>query len=337
TIAAGNGGSLILDNGPNPATITDAGGTHFITAPVTLNTSVTLDVQNVGNSLTLSGPISGAGGVTSTGNGTVVLSGNNSYAGSTSVTGGTLIVASAAALPSATALTVGNGSSRATMQLANGIGQASVSSLTINSGATLDITNNALAINYVAGSSPAATIRQYLAEGYDGDTWLGFGITSSTAAGNPGLYSVGYADGNADAGTAAGPNQVLVKFTLAGDANLDGTVNFADLLVVAQNFNHALDTHGNPIDWADGDFNYDGVVNFADLLLVAQNFNQTLGAGQLEQLPGSFSAAWNLALADIRQTQSDNVPEPAMGAVLGVGAAGLLTYRRRRAEQRGHL
>ena len=100
-------------------------------------------------------------------------------------------------------------------------------------------------------------------------------------------------------------------------------------LVVAQNFNHTLDTHGNPIDWADGDFNYDGKVNFADLLLVAQNFNRTLSAGQLEQLPGSFSAAWNLALADVQQTNTNNVPEPASAALLAA-SAGLLLRRRKR-------
>ena len=109
-----------------------------------------------------------------------------------------------------------------------------------------------------------------------------------------------------DQGTPAGTNQIVIENTLAGDANLDGTVNFADLLVVAQNFNHALDTHGNPIDWADGDFNYDGSVNFADLLLVAQNFNKQLSAGQLDQLPGSFDAAWNLALADVQAADANN-------------------------------
>jgi hypothetical protein len=132
-----------------------------------------------------------------------------------------------------------------------------------------------------------------------------------------------------DQGTAAGPNQILVEYTLAGDANLDGTVNFADLLVVAQNFNHTLDTHGNPMDWADGDFNYDGKVNFADLLIVAQNFNQTLSAGQLEQLPGSFRAAWNLALAEVQASESNNVPEPASVGILGIAGVSLLARRRR--------
>jgi hypothetical protein len=204
-----------------------------------------------------------------------------------------------------------------------------VNTLVINAGGQLDLTGTSLAVNYTPGNDPAATIRGYLTTGYNGDTWTGPGIVSSTAAGNTGLYAVGYADGNVDQGTAAAANQVLVEFTLAGDANLDGTVNFADLLVVAQNFNHALDTHGNAIDWADGDFNYDGVVNFADLLLIAQNFNKQLTAGQLDQLPGSFAADWQLAEAEVAASQTNNVPEPAGMGLLALMAA-TLTARLRR-------
>jgi hypothetical protein len=203
--------------------------------------------------------------------------------------------------------------------------------LIVNPGATFDITDNALAINFgTAANDPAASIRSYLQSGYNGGTWLGSGIDSSAVGSNVGLYSVGYADGSVDQGTPAGPDQFLIKFTLAGDANLDGTVNFADLLVVAQNFNHTLDTHGQPMDWADGDFNYDGNVNFADLLLVAQNFNKQLSAAQLEQLPGSFSAAWNLALAEVQSSESNNVPEPAAASLLALGAAGMPARRRRK-------
>jgi hypothetical protein len=164
--------------------------------------------------------------------------------------------------------------------------------LTIDSGGTLDIQNNTLTINFASSASdPLATIQGYLKSGYDGDTWMGTGIISSTAQTDPGLYSIGYADGNIDTGTPAGANQILIENTIAGDANLDGTVNFGDLLVVAQNFNRSVDANGNALDWAHGDFNYDGVVNFADLLLVAQNFNKTFAAEQAAQTPSSAGVA----------------------------------------------
>ena len=240
-----------------------------------------------------------------------------------------LYTTGAATLIEVPAVTLGTSTTPATLQLPPGVGQVTTFALTINPGSTLDITNNAIAIDYIPGNSPAATIRQLLASGYGGDTWTGPGIDSSAAALNPGLYAVGYADGSVDQGTPAAANQVLVMYTLAGDANLDGTVNFADLLVVAQNFNHTLDTHGNAIDWADGDFNYDGQVNFADLLLIAQNFNKKLAAGQLDQLPGSFAADWQLAEAEVAASQTNNVPEPAGMGLLALMAA-TLTARLRR-------
>jgi hypothetical protein len=74
-------------------------------------------------------------------------------------------------------------------------------------------------------------------------------------------------------------------------------------------------------------------VNFSDLLLVAQNFNKTLSAGQLSQLPGSFSAAWALAELEVASAQSNNVPEPATATLMVVAAGGLLARRRRRTEK----
>jgi hypothetical protein len=63
--------------------------------------------------------------------------------------------------------------------------------------------------------------------------------------------------------------------------------------------------------------------------LIAQNFNQTLSTDEMDQLPGSFGAAWNLALAEVRGADSNNVPEPDSLVVLAVAAAGLLfRYRR---------
>jgi autotransporter-associated beta strand protein len=302
------------------------------TAPITLSSvvqpgSITVNASQNNYTITGTGSIGGSGvlrlllGNTST----FTLDTANTYTGGTIVDGGTLVIGAAGALPANSSLTINGG----TTKLAAGTGQASLSSLAISGTGVLDITDNSLAINYASGHSPAAAIRGLLTTGYDNDTWKGPGIDSSAAALNPGLFAIGYADGTVDAGTAAAKNQVLIEYTLAGDANLDGTVNFADLLVVAQNFNHVVDTHGNPIDWADGDFNYDGVVNFADLLLVAQNFNKHLSAGQLEQLPGSFSTEWNLALADVAAAQSNNVPEPGTVSLMALGGFTLLRRRRK--------
>jgi autotransporter-associated beta strand protein len=300
---------------------------------VTLNTAVTpasvTFANNAGNyTISGAGGIGGSASLSVTGTDKVTLSTTNTYTGPTTVTSGTLVIGAASALPGNAAVAIDGGSSPAKMQLARGAGPVTMSSLSINAAGTLDLTNNSLTINFTKGNDPSTLIRGYLQSGYNNDTWTGSGIVSSIAAGDSGLYAVGYVDGNVDAGTPAGTNQILVENTLAGDANLDGIVNFADLLVVAQNFNHTLDTHNNPIDWADGDFNYDGVVNFADLLLVAQNFNKQLSAGELDQLPGSFQAQWALAEAEVAAAQTNNVPEPAAMSLLAAGS--LLLMRRAR-------
>ena len=56
---------------------------------------------------------------------------------------------------------------------------------------------------------------------------------------------------------------------LAGDADDDGEVNFADALTLADNF---AKTNGV---WEDGDFNGDGRVNFSDFLILANNFGES--------------------------------------------------------------
>ncbi|MGA2230751.1 MAG: autotransporter-associated beta strand repeat-containing protein [Tepidisphaeraceae bacterium] len=341
-------GALQLGNGSTTGSVTGA-----------INDGATLIIDRSDATLNFSNAVSGSGGVSLTGTGTVTFSAVNTYSGTTTVAAGALVIPAVSALPAggtvvnnsslciqtgtsaaplitgaitgSGSLTVGKSSAPAYLRLNSSSGTSSVGALTINSGSTLDLTNNTLDINFASAAvDPATTIRSYITSAYNGDTWTGSGLTSGIAASNPSLYAVGYVDGDRDSGTAALANQIIVKTTLAGDANLDGTVNFADLLVVAQNFNHTTDTHGNPLDWADGDFNYDNVVNFADLLLVAQNFNKTLGAGQLAQLPTSFAADWQLAEAEIAAAPTP-VPEPASAAIFAGAASALLMRRRRRA------
>jgi hypothetical protein len=99
-------------------------------------------------------------------------------------------------------------------------------------------------------------------------------------------------DGNSD-GTP-GDGYTIDFYHLAGDANHDRAVNFADLLALAKSYN------GTGKTWEQGDFNGDGSVNFADLLALAKNYNGTLPlAGEPVPATGmsseSFAAAMKAA------------------------------------------
>src|SRR5205814_2037735 len=59
-------------------------------------------------------------------------------------------------------------------------------------------------------------------------------------------------------------------FALEGDVNGDRTVDFADLVILSQNYGQPERTR------ADGDLNGDGSVDFKDLVLLAQDYNSTL-------------------------------------------------------------
>lgn len=127
-------------------------------------------------------------------------------------------------------------------------------------GQTIDLVSGTLAVAY-QGESPAAFLRGYLRSGFDGGRWDGTGIVSSSIG--PGMAIT-----DIDAGSA-----VVLGLRLTGDANGDGTVDFNDLLVLAQNFGRRTG-----IDWSAGDFTYDGAVDFSDLLLLAQNYGHALPA-----------------------------------------------------------
>ena len=253
--------------GAGPFTLkVNGGGSHVVSGSLTVNPTGVLALA--GGTVTASGPMVNNGQIT--GYGTI-----NAVAGLTNNT---------------TIGLTGN------MNL-NG-------ALTIPAGGKIDIANNSLQIGYGSGASPASTIRGYILTGYNNGQWNGTGIDSSAAAADAShRTAIGYAD-SAD-GVVQGQvaNTVLVRYTIMGDANLDGTVNFADLVTLAQHYGQSNAT------WDQGDFNYDGVVNFSDLVLLAQNYGQVVsGAAQ-----PSFAA----------------VPEPTgiLPACVGIGAAGLRVRR----------
>lgn len=163
-------------------------------------------------------------------------------------------------------------------------------------------------------------IHDQIVSGYDASAWDGAGIRSASAAVDP-TTAVGYAPATASGsflGTPVAAGDVLVRHTKLGDATLDGTVNFSDLLVLARAYN-STGAH-----WYQGDFDYNGVVNFNDLLIVARNYNATLpAAGAIPGAPVSFDADMAAALAAA-------VPEPS--GALAVGSLVLALAGRRRRE-----
>jgi hypothetical protein len=195
-----------------------------------------------------------------------------------------------------------------------------MNSLSITNGGGVDVTNTGFVVNYDANLDPISSIGSYIKLGYNHGAWSNAGswrfsgVTSSFAATNH-AYGVGYADSAEGVVSGLPAGSILVECALYGDTNMDGVVDFADLLNIASH------SGGGVTDWAAGDFNYDGVTDVSDLVLMAENFDQTLTPLQREQLPAPFLQQWDSATAEN--------PEPAYGvAFLLSGLAGL-SFRNR--------
>ena len=134
----------------------------------------------------------------------------------------------------------------------------------ISGGGKLDLADNSLMLHY-AGPDPIATVRSYLTSGYAAGAWTGAGLNTSKADPDHGLGLGDSADGIV-AGLAA--DTILVKYTRYGDINLDGKVDFKDLVILSRNYGAAGTT------WAQGDLNYDSKTDFSDLVLLSRNYGK---------------------------------------------------------------
>ena len=285
-----------------------------------LNDNGTFNVLNsttsvVPMTVTMAAPITGSFGITMTGTGTLDLSSSNAYTGSTTINSGALLVDTAGSMPVGGAVnnnaaffvygstttgaitgtgttTVGNGTSTNTLALATNSGGSAQGGLTINSGASLDITNNHMAISYTPGNDPTTTLVSYIAAAYDNGAWDHAGLTSSAAAANH-AYAIAYSDDTVN-------DVVTLKYDLGGDANLDGKVNASDFDALAAHYG----TNSGGV-WTGGDFNYDGIVNTLDFNILAANYNQVAtgtaapSLGTLVPEPGSLAMIAGIAGARI--------------------------------------
>ena len=195
-------------------------------------------------------------------------------------------------------------------------------------GTTLDINRSTVFINYVPGFDPIAAIKSYLATGYNGGAWTGAatastGAITSTAAKNAVNHTtaIGYADFADGSGVDTTPNTVELKYTLYGDANLDGAVNSSDLQILLFSLNQ-------PGAWDTGDFNYDNQVNSADLQVLLFNLNTLLGNQVIAAAP-----------APTQTTGGQNQAAPVSGTTLApqvtTSPPPALPIRRRMSARRG--
>jgi autotransporter-associated beta strand protein len=243
----------------------NGGTTGSITGNVTDNAALSF---NRSDSISFGGTISGSGSVTKLGAGTLTLSAANSFTGGTTVSAGTLVLANADATAGGS-INVANG---ALGQAQAGMPKAvTVSTLNTNTSGKFDATNHSMVVKGMADTA----VRTLLQAGYNGGAWNGAtGIVSSsvdseTSVGYATQAQVGVTAFKGVTGLVAG--DVLVKYTYAGDANLDGKVDIGDLGLLAGAWQQSGKT------WFDGDFTYNGIVDIGDLGLLAGNWQKGVG------------------------------------------------------------
>ena len=210
TIAAGSGdGSLTIDSGGISVVLGSTSANITISAPVILGAGQSWNVNDIGQTLTVSGVVSGNSNLlTKTGMGTLVLSGVNTYDGGTTISSGTVQINSSASLgASSGAATLDNGvleltgSNNSVITTRNFILGASGGTLTVDANNTYTI-NGILSNLTSAGkltANGAGTLQLLGTNTYDGGTTISGG----------GIVQI-----NADAGLGAS----------GGSVSLDGGV-----------------------------------------------------------------------------------------------------------------
>jgi hypothetical protein len=154
-----------------------------------------------------------------------------------------------------------------------------INQLALGAGSNIDLKDNDLLIDYAAtadspiGSRTGSTyggVTGLIQSGSNGGAWNGTGLVTSMSAAASGVTTLGVAEAADALGLAPGQTQlcdgvtvdattVIVKYTYAGDANLDGIVSGDDYSAI--DFNVAV---AGSFGWYNGDFNYDGIISGDD-------------------------------------------------------------------------
>ena len=294
------GGLIVAANPGATGTYNLSGGT--VTAGTTTNNgTIAASGTAVGNL----GPVGGTGAITVAD--TAQLNAQHVRQASVNMTGGKITIA-----PTNTGTPAG---------------VSVIPTYTLSGSSRFDLTDNKLITDKSAGTSTGGTY-----SGVQGDVqrannfgaWDQPGLTTSKPDAIAGLTTIGVATGEAIRGLGSTDTDVfagqtitgastIAMYTYAGDANLDGTIDGGDYGII-DNFAQVpgADSYFN------GDFNYDGVIDGGDYGIIDNN-NQAQGA-PFDTSGGAGGATLSGVTA---------VPEPATLSVLGLGALGFLSRRRR--------
>ncbi len=339
------GATLTVDSGASlsaSTALSDAGTVTLNNSSqtiATLNGSGTLNLNptalTISNGGTFSGPINGTGTLTVAG-GTMnltgplaasialVSNGTTNFAANTGAAGPAVLTMASLNIGAIGAVMVNSSPLHANRTVVE-VGSLTFAGTPTAPAGLLDLKDNDLIVHNGALSD----ITNEIAAAFDNGAWNGSGgITSSvaSAARITTLAAVLNDDGtgtdtalfNSFDGQSVVDGDVLVKYTLYGDADLNGQVDAVDYEAIDNGLNMGL------VGWQNGDFNGDGKINGDDYTLIDNAFNTQ---GLVSFADGSAGPTEMIA-ADTAQVSA--VPEPGSLGLVGLGAAAGLMQRRRR-------
>ena len=298
--------------------------------PITLAGSNTHVFNTATTSGTINGALSGNGVLAKSGTGTLTLSGSVGIGGLDANSGTVQLV------QSGTIGAIGIGTAAKLELTANNVNSAKVldtSSLSISTGGTLDLWDNALILRDPTSGTNQGTnlsmVQSLVNAAADNGNWDKPGITSSSVIADLGAYSVltvmvydntvlgvDSFEGVNGLSTENGGNQVMLKTTYLGDFDGNGIVNSADYGWLDFYYGYGLTV---------GDLNGDGQVNSADYNGIDYGYGyQAYGVLAGGGTPGASAAP------AVAPAPSEAVPEPGSLGLLFLGASALLGARRKK-------
>lgn len=258
----------------------------------------TATVDNNGNSVTLTGVISGGGALTKNGNGTLTLSSSNSYAGNTTINAGTVVLANGAGIP--------GGTNRGNVTLGDGVTlNLNGNSVVLNG---LNSTTNTAVVDSLTGGAVTLTLGESGAFGtFLGDikntsgslTLVKNGAGTQTLAGNntytggttinAGTLQIGNGGTTGNLGSGTLLNDGNLQFNLAGTNVFTGGITGTGTVTLA---NTSLSL------WLTGNNTFTGnVINNSGTLWITNAASLGVGPKTVTAVGGGVSLFTQLRLA----------------------------------------